>query len=41
MLRMDRKTDVGNSGVTIARLGQRECGVYLAGDSLLSWAVKV
>lgn len=38
MFRMDRKTKVGNSELTIAKLGQRE---YLAHDSPLSCAVKV
>lgn len=41
MFGMDRKANVGNSGVTIAELGQRECGMCLAHDSLLSCAVKV
>lgn len=34
-------SDVGNSAVTIAKLGQRERGMCLAHDSLLSCAVKV
>lgn len=35
MFRMARKTNVGNSGVKSAKLGQRKCGIYLAWDSQL------